>query len=236
MRMVFAGIGMFCFLVLLIYLYVKQYNMVVSWVRPEADTISDTAEWVYGRYSSGRIVHAMEVRDAVTGWDALGAIWPIAAILSLVSLVAGVSFGYFTRDNNYAKEHKQELFEVEQKYKIKIDTADRLFWQSDQKDTESRRRKREAEELESSVKCREIYVSERELSLTKIIDDQVRETTKKYETLQEDYKKRGHKMNGLENDKVELKKKNNALELEILELQEKMLDLTQKNLSLKKSK
>jgi len=236
MKRVLFGIGSFCFLVLLIYLYIKQYDMVVTWLRPKADTISDKAEWVYGRYSSGTIVHAMEVRDAVTGWDALAAIWPLAAIMFMVTLVVGVSFGYFTRDNHYAAEHGKALAEQKQQYKFKIDHAEKLSQQADQKDAESRRRNREAEELEANVKRREISVTERELSLAKIIDDHVRETTKKYDNLQADHNKRGHKMNSLENDKVELKKKNNALELEILELQEKMLDLTQKNLSLKKGK
>ncbi len=236
MKRVLFGIGSLCFLVLLIYLYIKQYDMVVTWLRPKADTISDKAEWVYGRYSSGTIVHAMEVRDAVTGWDALAAIWPLAAIMFMVTLVVGVSFGYFTRDNQYADEHAKALAEQEHKYKIKIDTADRFFLQADQMDTQSRRRNREADALEADVKRRESSVTERERSLIKIIDDHVRDTKKKYENLQEDHNKRGHKMNNLENDKVELKKKNNALELEILELQEKLHDLTQKNLSLKKGK
>ncbi len=236
MKLVFVCIGSFCFLVLLIYLYIKQYNMVVTWVRPEADAISDTAEWIYGRYSSGRIVHAMEVRDAVAGWDALAAIWPIAAILSLVSLAGGVSFGYFTRDNQYAAEHDKALAEQERQYKFKIDHAERLSQQADQKDGQSRRRNREADALEADVKRREVSVTEREQKIMKIIDDQVRDTKKKYENLQEDHNKRGHKMNNLENDKIEFKKKNNALELEILELQEKLHDLTQKNLSLKKGK
>lgn len=236
MKLVVVGIGSFCFLVLLIYLYIKQYDMVVTWVKPEADVISDTAEWIYGRYSSGKIVHAMEVRDAVTGWDALAAIWPLAAILSLVSLVGGVFFGYFTRDNQYADEHAKALTEQEHKYKIKIDTADRFFLQADQMDIQSRRRNKEADALEANVKHREISVTERELNVQKAVTDLAGEIIKKHEKLQEDHNKRGHKMNSLENDKVELKKRNNALDLEILELQEKLHDLTQKNLSLKKGK
>lgn len=236
MRTFFVGIGVFFFLVLLIYLYTKQYHMVVTWVRPEADAISDTAEWIYGRYSSGSIVHAMEVRDAVTGWDALGAIWPIAAILSLVSLAGGVSFGYFTRDNQYADEHAKALAEQKQKYQFQIDAADRFFQQADQLDIQSRRRNKDTVELKSNIECRERSVSERELNVQKAVTDLAGEIIKKHEKLQDDFKKRGHKMECLENDKVELKKKNNALDLEILELQEKLHDLTQKNLSLKKGK
>lgn len=236
MKWFIFGISLFCFLVLLIYLYIKQFDMVVTWLAPASDIISDKAEWIYGKYSSGKVVHAREVLDTAAGWDALGAIWPIAAILSLLSLAGGVLFGYLTRDNLYTAEHAKELADLKKNYEDKIDTADRIFRQADQKDAQSRSRSREAEKLEAGVKCREQSVTEREKSLTKIIADSVRETMKKYESLQEDHNKRGHKMNSLENDKIELKKKNKALELEILELQEKVYDLTQKNLTLKKGK
>jgi len=47
--------------------------------------------------------------------------------------------------------------------------------------------------------------------------------TKQFQSLQEDYRKRCHKMEGLENEKIDLKRKNISLEMEVIKLQEENL-------------
>ena len=229
-------VGVICLGALVSYLYFKQDDMVVTWLKPGADNISEKANWIYGKYSNGKIVHARECLEFATGWNALKSIWPLSFALFIVSFTSGLAGGYSLRDNHNAAEYNQKLSELEQKYQRQIDVADKNYRQAEQKDADSRRRIKAADQKEYNVTRREKSVSEKELNLEKIVGQKCQEIMKKLQSLQEDHNKRGHKMENLEKERIELKRKNNSLEKEILELQEKNLTLTKEKLTLKRDK
>lgn len=225
-----------CFVILVVYLNYKQHDMVVTWLKPGADNISDKAGWIYGKYSSGSVVHARECLEFAEGWDALEAFWPLSLVLLVVSLITGVAGGYDLRDNDNAVYHERELSDLESKYQQRIDVADNKYRQADIWESNSRRRFKEADQKEADIKRREKSVAEKELEIVKTAEEKVLATQKQFQHLQEDHNKRGHKMEGLEKEKIELKRKNIALEKDLLKLHEDNLALTKENLALKRGK
>lgn len=225
-----------CFVILVAYLNYKQHDMVVTWLKPGADNISKNAGWIYGKYSSGKVVHARECLEVAEGWDALEAIWPLALVLLVVSHVAGIAGGFAFRDNDNAANHERELSDLESKYQQRIEVADRKYSQGEIWESNSRKRSREADQKEADIKRRENSVAKKELEIEKIVDEKVLATKKLLQSIQEDHTKRGHKMEGLEKEKIELKRKNITLEKDIFKLHEDNLALAKENLELKKEK
>lgn len=223
-----------CFVILLIYLDYRQHDMVVTRVRPERDQISENAEWIFGKYSSGRIVHARQCLEVVEGWDGMRAIWPLSLTLLIVSLAAGIAGGYALRDDDNADRHRRELSDLESRYRQRIEAADRKYEQAGIWESSSRRRSREADQKEAAAKRREKAVDEKEQNIDKIVEEKVQTVRKQFQGLQEDHRNRCHKMEGLEKEKIELKRKNISLEKEIIKLQEENLALTKENLALKR--
>lgn len=223
-----------CFVILLIYLNYKQHDMVFAWLKPGADSISDKAEWIYLQYTGGKIVHARECLEVAEGWDALTAIWPLSVVLVIVSLAAGVAGGYALRDDDNAERHKRELSDLESRYRQRIEVADRKYSQGEIWESNSRRRFREVDQKEAAVKRREKAVEEKERDIEKIVEERVLAIRKQFQSLQEDHRNRCHKMEGLEKEKIDLKRKNISLEKEVLKLQEENLALTKENLALKR--
>lgn len=212
-----------CFVILLIYLNYKQHDMVVTKVRPERDHISENADWIFGKYSSGKVVHARQCLEVAEGWDALTAIWPLSLILLIVSLTAGMAGGYALRDDDNADRHERDLSDLERKYQWRIEIADRNYRQAEIWESTSRRRSSEADQKEAAVKRREKSLEEKERDVEKIVEERVQATRKQLQGLQEDHKNRCHKMEGLEKEKIDLKRKNISLEKEVLKLQEENL-------------
>lgn len=223
-----------CIVVLLIYLNYRQHDMVVTRVRPERDQISENAEWIFGKYSSGRIVHARQCLEVAEGWDGLTAIWPLSLTLLIVSLAVGIAGGYALRDDDNADRHRRELSDLESRYRQRIEAADRKYEQAGIWESSSRRRSREADQKEAAAKRREKAVEEKEQNIDKIVEEKVQAIRKQFQGLQEDHRNRCHKMEGLEKEKIDLKRKNISLEKEVLKLQEENLALTKENLTLKR--
>jgi len=220
--------------VFLIYPSCKQQDMVFTWVKPGSDSISKKAEWIFGRYSSGRIVHARECREIAEGWDALNAFWLLTIGLILLSAYIGTAGGYFIRGNDNAAAHKRELSELEKKYKDKIENAERNYRQAEIWDKNSRTRFADAEKTFAEIKRWEKRVSEREMELGKIIDENVQATKKQLQNLQIDHKNRGNKLEGLEKEKINLKRENITLEKENIQLGVENLNLIKEIMALKK--
>lgn len=225
-----------CFVILLIYLGFKQHNMVVTRVRPERDCISENAGWIFGKYSSGRIVHARQCLEIAEGWDGLTAIWPFSLALIIVSLITGTAGGYALRDDDNADRHKRELSDLESRYRQRIEAADRKYEQGEIWESNSRRRFKEADQKEADANRREKAAEEKERDIDKIVEERVQAFKKQFQHLQEDHKNRGHKMEGLEKDKVELKRIVLAKDKEIIQLGEENLAMRKEILSLKREK
>ena len=223
-----------CIVILLIYLNYKQHDMVFAWLKPEADSFSDNAEWIYVQYHGGRIVHARECLEVAIGWDALTAIWPLSLTLVVVSFAVGIAGGYALREDDNADRHRRELLDLENRYRQKIDAADRKYDQAGIWETNSRRRFKEADQKEAAAKRREKAVEEKEQNIDKTVEEKVQAIRKQFQGLQEDHRNRCHKMEGLEKEKIELKRKNISLEKEVIKLQEENLALTKENLALKR--
>lgn len=225
-----------CLAFLLIYLSFKQTGMVVTWLAPGADCITEKADWIFGKYSSGKIVHARECVQFASGWDALSAIWPLSLALVIVSLTIGATGGYILRQNDNVEEHKRELYELERKYIHQYHAPVNNSIQSEAVMAFARARIKEAEDREADVKRREKAVAEKEQNIEKAVEEKVQPIRKQLQRLQEDHKNRGYKMEGLEKDKVELKRRNLSLEKENLTFQEKILELTKEIKALKSEK
>jgi hypothetical protein len=118
--------GAIIVLIFLIYPSCKEQDMVFTWVKPESEGISENAKWIFGRYSSGRIVQARECREIAEGWDALNAFWLLSFGVVLLSAYIGTTGGYYIRGNDNANKHKCELSELETKYKDRIEKADKI--------------------------------------------------------------------------------------------------------------
>ena len=219
--------------VFLIYPSCKQQDMVFTWVIPENSGISENAQWIFGRYSSGRIVQARECREIAEGWDALNAFWLLTIGLILLSAYIGTAGGYFIRGKDNDAEHKRELSELEQRYKQRIEGAERNYNQAEIWDKNSRTRFADAEKTFAEIKRWEKRVSEREMELGKIIDENVQATKKQLQNLQIDHKNRGNKLEGLEKEKISLKRENITLEKENIRLGQENLTLIKEYLALK---
>lgn len=224
-----------CLVILLIYLYYKQDDMVVTWLMPDGDRIYNNDSWIFGKYSSGRVVYVRQCREVVGGWDALAAIWPLSLTLFILSITTGISGGYALRDDENADRYKRELSDLESKYRQDIETADRKYSQAESWEYNSRRRSREADQKEATMKSREKMLYKKELEIEKTVEEKVQSVRKQLQSLQEDHKNRCHKMEGLEKDKIDQKRKNISLEKEILKLQEENLVLLKENQALKKA-
>lgn len=222
-----------CLVVLLIYLYYRQDDMVVTWIMPEGNRIYNDASWIFGKYSSGRVVYVRQCREVVGGWDALAAIWPLSLALFLVSITTGIAGGYALRDDKNSDRHKREMSDLESRYRQDIETADRKYSQAESWEYNSKRRFREADQKEVAVKRREKIIDGKERDIEKTVEEKVQNIRKQFQSLQEDYKNRCHKMEGLEKDKIDLKRKNISLEKETLKLQEENLGLIKENQALK---
>lgn len=227
-------VGGMLVVVFLIYPSCRQQDMVVTWLKPADHGISDNAGWIFGKYMKGKIVKARECGEIYEGWDALNAIWPISLALILICTYAGTAGGYFLRGNDNAAKYKQELSQLEQKYKDRIENAERNYNQAEIWDKNSRTRFADAEKTFAEIKRWEKRVSEREMELGKIIDENVQATKKQLQSLQIDHKNRGNKMEGLEKDNRELKRKYISLEKDNIQLGLENLRLIKENLALKK--
>ena len=97
-----------CIGILLIYFYLnyKQKDMLVTWVMPGNDNISENA-WIYGKASGGKVRDYHQVLEPAQGWNAMDALLPIALVLIVVSFTAGVAGGYLFRDNKYAETFRR---------------------------------------------------------------------------------------------------------------------------------
>ena len=225
-----------CIALLLIYLNFKQTDMVVTWLAPGADCITEKADWIFGKYSSGKIVHARECVQFASGWDALLAIWPLSLALVIVSLTTGAAGGYILRQYDNAEEHKRELYELERKFIRKYHAPVNNSIQSEGMMAFARTRIKEAEGKEAVIKRREKAVAEKEQNIETTVEEKVQSIKKQLQSLQEDHEKRRFKMESQEKEKIELKRKNLSLEKEMLKLQEEQLALTKENLMFKRGK
>ena len=225
-----------CFVILFIYLCNKQHDLVVTTVKPEYDSISENADWIFGRFSSGKIVHARECLEIAEGWDAVGSIWPLYLALVVVSLTAGTAWGYYLRGNDNAADHDREISVLEQKYRRYVEDANKKYQEAENKDAQSQSRMREVIDREGWVKYVEKAAEEKVRDIEKTKGEEVEAVKKQLQNLQEDHKNRGHKMEGLEKDKIDLKRKYISNEKEILKLQEDNIALKKENLALKKEK
>lgn len=224
-----------CILILLGYLNYKQQNMVVTIVKPGFDNISENADWIFGKYSSGRIVHARQCLETSIGWDALTDIWPISLALIIVSLTAGIAGGYALRDDDNIERHKRQLAEKDQHYQRYIEVADNKRSQAEIMDQNSRQRFNEATQKQKLADHQLAdmgkYVQEMESELTAKIEA----AEKQLLHLQEDHKKRGQMVDRLKDEKTDLKLENTALKKEKLLLAQENLKLSEEVQTIKKN-
>lgn len=96
------------------------------------------------------------------------------------------------------------------------------------------KRIKDAEEMITQAKHLENWALKRVMEVNKNWEENTQSTRKQLQHLQEDHKNRGNKMEGLEKDKIDLKRKNIILEKENIELRQENLDLMKENLALKK--
>ena len=191
--------GGLCLIILSIYICYKQDNMVVAWLSTEAKNPGET-KWVFAKYSSGNVIGSVDIEKyAKSGWNSLGALWPVALALVVVTLTGGVAWGYIFSDNKYAESHKQELAKLTQKYEQRINDSYEKDARSASRDRETRKRIYAAKELEEYnqqlIECTAAEVNELKARLT--------ETENKLVHLQEDHKNRGAKIERLEKGIVE---------------------------------
>ena len=224
-----------CLVILAVYLNYKQHDMVVTWLKPGTDNISENAGWIYGKFSSGKVVHARECLEFAEGWDALEAIWPLSLVLLVLSLTAGIAGGYTLRGDDNADCHRQQLTEKDRHYQQFIEVADNKISQAKIMDQNSRQRFNEATQKQKLADQQITY-------MTKYVQEMESELTAKLEVfekqllhLQEDHKKRGQMVDRLKEEKTELKLENTALKKDKLLLAQENLKLAEENQTIKKN-
>lgn len=210
-----AGIG---FVALLVYLYMKQKTMVVIWLGPESGSSSEHPVWFFGKISDGRTVYIREFLGYAEGWDALLALWPLYLFLVIVLVSSGVFGGCFFRDRYNALKY-------EKKYRDEIQQARAQICEAKEIEEQSRMRLREVKEAESAANRQLKSVREKELDIEKNVAVRIQGTIHQLQSLQEDHKKRGAKMENMEKEKIELKRKNFYIEKELMKVQDENLEL-----------
>ena len=210
-----VGIG---FVALLVYLYMKQKTMVVIWLGSEYGSSSENPVWFFGKISGGRTVYIRDFLDYAEGWDALLALWPLHLFLVMVSVIIGVFGGCFFRDRYNAMKY-------EKLYRDEIQQARANFCKAKAIEADSMKRFRAAKETESAVNRQMKSIGEKELEIEKHVALRVQGTIHQLQSLQEDHKKRGAKMENMEKEKIELKRKNFYIEKELMKLQDENLEL-----------
>ena len=212
---IIAGLGL---VALLVYLYMKQKMMVVTWLSSESGDFPKDSGWVYCKISEGHIVYVRECLNSVKGWDALLALWPLHLFLVIVSATSGVFGGCFFRDRYNAMKY-------EKLYRDEIQQARADFCKAKAIEADSMKRFRAAKETESAVNRQMKSIGEKELEIEKHVALRVHGTIHQLQSLQEDHKKRGAKMENMEKEKIELKRKNFYIEKELMKLQDENLEL-----------
>ena len=212
---IIAGLGL---VALLVYLYMKQEMMVVTWLSSESGDFPKDSGWVYCKISEGHIVYVRECLNSVKGWDALLALWPLHLFLVIVSATSGVFGGCFFRDRYNAMRY-------EKLYRDEIQQARADFCKAKAIEADSMKRFRAAKETESVVNRQMKSIGEKELEIEKHVALRVQGTIHQLQSLQEDHKKRGAKMENMEKEKIELKRKNFYIEKELMKLQDENLEL-----------
>lgn len=222
-----------CLVILVSCMYYMQQDMLVTWVKPKSDRISENAVWIFYKYSNGKTEHLRQCVEIAESWDALTAIWPLFLALAITSLYAGIAIGYAFRDDDNRDRHAQELSDLESRYKQKIMAADNKYKQAGIWEINSMRRTEDTDHREAALIRWEKSLEQRKRDIEKITEEKVHAIRKQLLNLQEDHKNRGHKMESLEKEKISLKRKNISLEKEVLKLQEENLSLTKDNLTLR---
>jgi hypothetical protein len=212
---IIAGLGL---VALLVYLYMKQKMMVVTWLSSESGDFPKDSGWVYCKISEGHIVYVRECLNSVKGWDALLALWPLHLFLVIVSATSGVFGGCFFRDRYNAMKY-------EKKYRDEIQQARAQICEAKDIDEQSRIRLSAAKEAESAVTRQLKSIREKESDIEKIVVGRIQGTIHQLQSLQEDHKKRGAKVENMEKEKIELKRKNFYIEKELMKLQDENLEL-----------
>lgn len=227
-------VGVVVLAILGIYLNSKQDNMVVAWLEPGIDNISKSnPSWIFGQYSSGKIAHARQCTAFAFGWESVLALWPVSLALAIASISFGGIAGFAFRGNNNAEIYKQNLFKQEQRFKNQIEAAEAKYSQAEAMEYNSKQR------FNSAVQKEKQAVRQLE-TMTKRIQDVEQETAEKVETidkkynhLQEDYKKRGQVNEKIKAENTELKLENTNLKKKMLVVAEENLSLTEKNQAIK---
>jgi len=227
--------GMLIFAFLIYPSYIQQ-DMVFTWLDTESKGISEKTGWVFGKYSSGRIVQARECRETAVGWSALLSILPLSLATVLVSFYIGALYGYFTRDDDNATRHKRVLSEMEMRYKDRIEGAEKTLEKAANKEKDAREQLADAQRTMSIAKHLQKWATEREQELQNEFESDTKALKKKLQTLEEDHRNRLQKIEGLEKDRFDLKKKSNTLEKENILLGEENLKLLKEIMALKKEK
>ncbi|NVN91200.1 MAG: hypothetical protein HXX11_11440 [Desulfuromonadales bacterium] len=125
---------------------------------------------------------------------------------------------------------------MEEKYKQRIDGAERNCRQAEIWENSARNKVKDADQKLAEVKRLLNILTEREKNIEKDADERVQAMRKQLQHLQEDHRNRLNKMEGLEKDKLELKRKNNTLERENIRFGEENLALIKENMALKQGK